>query len=118
MSQAAGHGLLGGGGELNNTPKKVYIAGKITGNPGFEKQFKNAEMALTKQGHAVMNPAALGQGGFEHKEYMHVSYAMIDVCDVIYLLENWKDSKGACLECGYASAAGKEIIYQEEGVKA
>ena len=35
---------------------KVYIAGKITGNPDYYEQFAEAEKLLTEQGHAVINP--------------------------------------------------------------
>jgi len=37
--------------------------------------------------------------------------AMIDVCEAVYFLPTWTDSKGAHLEMGYAVAAGKEIRY-------
>ena len=36
---------------------KIYIAGPITNNPGYEKQFAEAEEKLLSQGHLVINPA-------------------------------------------------------------
>ena len=89
---------------------KIYIAGKITGKEDYKTDFKAAEERLTKQGHTVMNPSFLPEG-FEHSEYLHICKAMIDVCDAVYFLPTWTDSKGAHLEMGYAVAKGKEIIF-------
>jgi len=91
---------------------KVYIAGKITGLPELEAMinFLNAECKLKGEGHTPLNPSVL-PSGFEHEEYMHICYAMIDVCDAVCFLENWKDSKGARLEHKYASDNGKVIMY-------
>lgn len=90
---------------------KFYIAGKITGLPNFEEKFEDATKTLEAEGHIVMNPALLSKG-FEHDDYMHICYAMIDVCDAVYLLDNWKDSKGANLEHDYAKRNGKFIQFQ------
>ena len=89
---------------------KIYIAGKITGRENYKDEFKKAEERLTKQGNTVLNPAVLPEG-FEHSEYLHICKAMIDVCDAVYFLPTWSDSKGAYFEMGYAVAAGKEIRY-------
>ena len=91
---------------------KVYIAGKITGNPDYKQQFAEAEKKLREKGHATMNPAVLPDG-FEHHEYMRVCFSMIDVCDTLFMLDNWRDSIGATMEHDYATANNKAIIYQE-----
>lgn len=96
---------------------KVYIAGKITGNPGYKEQFAAVEKELRTQGHTTMNPAVLPDG-FEHQEYMRVCFSMIDVCDAVFFLANWQDSIGATMEHNYAELIGKAIMYQgpeEEG---
>lgn len=93
--------------------RKIYIAGKITGLDDFKKNFKKAEEMLVKKGYAVMNPAVLNTG-FEHEEYMHVCYAMIDTCDTVYFLTNWKDSKGAKMEMQYAKTKELKIILEEK----
>lgn len=91
---------------------KIYIAGKITGDKNYKKKFESAEIDLWTKGYSVMNPARLG-GGFEHKEYMHICYAMIDVCDSIYMLKGWRESVGAVMEYTYARKNNKEIVRQE-----
>lgn len=94
---------------------KIYIAGKITGLDDYKKRFKEAQDELQELGHTVMNPAMFEEG-FTHEEYMHVCYAMIDVCEGVYFLNNWRYSKGAKLEHEYAVENGKWIKYQKEGI--
>ena len=94
-----------------STRKKIYIAGKITDNPDYKTHFARAEKRLTEN-HTVMNPAVLPLG-FDYEDYMKICFAMIDVCDAVYMLDNWQDSPGAIREYEYAK--GKEIIF--EGVE-
>lgn len=92
---------------------KIYIAGKITGLKNYKEKFGTVEMKLNKEGHICMNPARLNLG-FSWIEYMHICIAMLDVCDTIYMLENWESSMGAIEEHNYAFEQGKKIIYQGE----
>lgn len=89
---------------------KIYIAGKITGNENYKKEFKEAEDELIMQGHTVLNPSFMPMG-FEETEYHHVNRAMIDICDAICFLPNWTDSKGAHMEMGYALGKRKLIMH-------
>ena len=95
---------------------KVYVAGKITDLEPIEvrKNFIRAEVDLRDKGHFVMTPRAIMDfQGFEHEDYMHVCYAMIDVCDAVYFLNDWKMSKGARMEHQYAKKNHKVIYYQK-----
>lgn len=99
---------------------KIYIAGKVTGEneSDVQNKFFSAKIPLIKQGHKVMSPAVLTtNAGFEHGEYIHICYAMIDVCDAIYMLSDWQKSKGARMELQYACDHQKEIMYQDEATK-
>ena len=91
---------------------KIYIAGKITGNHNYKFEFCEAELYLKKLGYTPMNPARMSQG-FSHADYMHICYAMIDVCHAVYFLSNWKESTGAKLEHDYAIKHNKIIMYQD-----
>lgn len=99
---------------------KVYISGKITGLDPVEakKNFIKAELRLRNQGHTVMSPKGIMDfAGFEHEDYMHVCKAMIDVCDAVYMLSNWRTSKGSREELGYAREWRKEILWEDESTK-
>ncbi|MFV0515809.1 MAG: DUF4406 domain-containing protein [Aminipila sp.] len=89
--------------------KKVYIAGKITGFDGYKEKFAEAEEQLKVLGAIPMNPAILPPG-FTQEEYLKICFSMIDVCDCVFLLDNWKDSKGANKEFLYAYNKGKTIL--------
>lgn len=95
---------------------KIYLAGKITGNPNFKDDFKKAELELRLKGHKVLNPAdtIARIDGLKHEEYLHICLAMIDVADAVAFLPNWKDSKGAKIEMEYAKKANKKIMYLED----
>lgn len=90
---------------------KAYIAGKITELDNYKELFKIAETKLLLEGHAVMNPSILPEG-FEHREYMDICYSMLDVCDGVYFLNNWRDSIGAKMEHEYAVLKNKWLRYQ------
>lgn len=90
--------------------EKVYIGGKITGNPNFEAEFKEAEEREKTKGNKVMNPAIL-PGGFSQADYMRICFAMIDACEVIKFLPNWIKSDGAKVEKIYGEKVGKKIVY-------
>lgn len=88
---------------------KVYIAGRITGDPRYREKFAEAEAALREVGHIPLNPAVLPEG-MEAEDYMRICTAMLDSADAIGLLGDWTDSPGAQLEMHYADYMGKKKI--------
>lgn len=91
---------------------KIYIAGAISSNPDYEKQFKAAEEKLKTEGHAVVNPVK--NWGFGYKEYIDMGLCELMRCEAIYLLEGWKSSPGANLELHYANTVGLQIYEQHK----
>ena len=89
---------------------KVYIAGRITGDPRYREKFAEAEAALREVGHIPLNPAVLPEG-MEPADYMRICTAMLDSADAIGLLRDWVDSPGAKCEMALAQYLGKRIIH-------
>ena len=89
---------------------KVYIAGKITGDPDYQSKFRKARKYLMAMGNIVLTPAVLPEG-MAPADYMKICFAMIDVADVVAFLPDWKDSSGAKLEMQYCNYIGKIIMY-------
>lgn len=87
--------------------KRVFLCGKITGDPDYRFKFRRAETMLTNAGYHVMNPALLPGHGFNHREYMTVTLAMLSVCDEVFYLGDCSESPGAMEELERATLDGK-----------
>lgn len=90
--------------------KTVYIAGKITDNADYKRNFDTAKRMLQQQGYAVLSPADLPEDGFAYDQYMRICKAMLVECDTICLLPNWPDSNGASIERRLAYTLGKRVV--------
>lgn len=93
---------------------KVYISGKITGNKNYKEQFNNAEQELLKSGVEVFNPVnvSIPVENPTYKDYMKADIQQLINCDCIFMLKNWRTSKGATLEHKIAFALDLIIIYE------
>lgn len=92
----------------------VYVSGKITGDPDYVKKFADAELTLRAKGYDVINPCDLCYLFLSYEQFMHVDFALIDVCDAIYLLKDWTGSSGARREKEYAAKQGKKVLYESQ----
>ena len=95
--------------------KRVYISGPITGTDDYLERFAVAEDFLKAGGYEVINPAIICDllpQTFIHEEYMAVCLPMVGCCDGVYMLEGWRDSKGAGEEHEYAWNNGIFVIYE------
>lgn len=101
----------------NNMEKnKVYISGKISGldyDYAFDR-FEAAEKLLNKHGFEVVNPMKI-----EHKhDESWVSYMKNDIkamcdCDTIFMLDNYKESKGAVIELNLATKLHFTVLHEQ-----
>lgn len=89
--------------------KKVYISGPISNNSFYKEEFDKVERDLKDLNHIVLNPTILPLG-LSQADYMKLSMAMIDCCDIVCMLKGWEKSDGANAEYLYAKKCGKEII--------
>lgn len=118
--------------------KKIYIAGKITGecetpelmikckdkfysysssNSSLEEEYHRNESVVFYLGknnswytHGLfINRAILGNGTWQ--EYMKNDLSVLMTCDEVHFLPDWKESKGAKIEHQLAIDLGIKIVY-------
>ena len=71
---------------------KIYIAGKITGDPDYAEKFNTAAREYENKGYIVLNPAMLPEGMLP-SDYMRICLSMIDTADVVAFLPGMKPAK-------------------------
>lgn len=91
---------------------KVYLAGPITGRPGYFETFAKAAEKLRQDGFEVFNPAAANLEGTPLRKIM--AYLLPYLCteaDVIAMLPGWWRSGGARVEWLLARYLKLKVIY-------
>lgn len=93
--------------------KRVYISGKITGEPIEQviAKFAETEFKLAKNGYDPVNPLKNGlpqESAWEH--HMRVDISLMMTCNAIYMLPDWKFSTGARIEKQLADDLKFEFI--------
>ena len=91
---------------------KIYIAGKITGDPNYKAKFAEAENFYKKKGYTVLTPTWMPLG-MQPADYMRICFAMIDTADVVAFLPDYETSPGAQLELQYCFYIDKEVKLPE-----
>ncbi len=96
--------------------KKIYISGKITGLDIAiaAMLFGAAHEELEKKNYHPVNPMkeVPYNKDWTWHQYMLADIALIFDCTHMYMLSNWKESKGARMEHAIAKELEMEIIYQ------
>lgn len=96
----------------------MYLSGAITGTNDYLVRFSLLEGKLKSDGYEVINPAAVNArlpNSLTWDEYLSIDLAMLDVADAIYLMDGWRNSRGARAEAEHAMRSGKAIMMQEAG---
>lgn len=89
---------------------KIYLAGKITGDPNYKAKFEAAAEEYKKRGYTVLCPSWM-PAGMQPADYMRICFAMIDTADVVAFLPGYETSPGAQLELQYCLYTDKFLIY-------
>jgi len=94
--------------------KKVYISGKITGIENDAPQlFEAAEYYLRKRGFLPVSPMKIDHNHDKTwRSYLRTDVAALCGCDAIYMLSNWRESKGATIELRIANDLELDVIHQ------
>jgi nucleoside 2-deoxyribosyltransferase len=96
---------------------KVYLAGKITGDPNYREKFAAAAKKLEERaGVTVISPAVTPEG-LKKADYMRVCFAMLESADTAAFLPDWEDSPGAQLEKHWCEYVGKKMVFLKGGAE-
>ncbi len=87
---------------------KIYIAGKISGDPAYQDKFERAAEQLRAEGHVVLSPALL-PSGLENEEYMTICVTMMSIADEVAFLPDYINSGGALIEYSLCAYGNKPI---------
>lgn len=92
---------------------RIYVAGPMTGIEDFNfPAFNAAAGILRAHGYIVENPAEHGiVDGADWADYLAYDLTRLGLCDTIYLLPGWENSKGAQLEFLIAERLGMKVIH-------
>ena len=93
---------------------RIYISGPITNVLDYKEKFERAEQNLKAKypDAEIINPTVLDKLPLTYDEYMELDLRLLGMCEGIYMLKGWEDSKGANREYGYALAKGKAIYFE------
>lgn len=88
----------------NQTPRTIYIAGKLTGLPRWYVvlKFGIIEFMLLIQGYIVLNPVRYINRHTAYEDAMKICFNLIERSDYIYLQFDWVWSPGAKRELRHA----------------
>jgi hypothetical protein len=107
---------------------RVYIAGPMSGIPGYNFEEFDKFENLFKDEYEVVNPANISRelakknnfslGNKEEVEkhrhlMMREDLKQLLTCDIIFLLKDWYQSIGANTEYAVAHAAGITVTYED-----
>lgn len=94
---------------------RIYISGKITGDPNYRVKFFAADQQLLRKGWKTLDPATLPDG-MTRAQYMRVDLNALLDCDAVYFLPDAMESAGARIEWELAHYIGLTMYYDMKEV--
>jgi nucleoside 2-deoxyribosyltransferase len=105
-------------------PKKIYIAGAISGLPEVEviEKFNAAAAKLEAAGYEPFNPyTQIGCSpefeGASWEQLMRTCIIVLMACDGVLLCHDWSTSKGAVIERDIAHKLYIPVVYPNDPLK-
>lgn len=94
--------------------KKIYISGKISELDYSEvkEKFEKAGKQLKAWGFEPISPLNNGCTSGRWGDQMTACVPQLNDCEGIYMLKDWRNSKGAKIERAFAKGAGKFIMVE------
>ena len=93
----------------------IDVIGKTTElNTEYIHELHEMVQEIIKRGHIPVNPANVVHEGWSYKQYIDHDLILLSICDAIYMLEGWEESRGASLELNYAMTTGMQVIFEED----
>jgi hypothetical protein len=89
--------------------KRIYISGKITGDPDYYDKFDKEENRLRNHGYMPCDPMWIPDPEASWYGAMKAVLREMLLCDGVSLLPDWQDSKGAQIEERLARELGIEV---------
>jgi hypothetical protein len=95
--------------------EKIYIAGKVTGDPRYKEKFeacaKHLEEELGWKRENIVNPAQEVPEGTPWLKAMWKCLKLLKGCGWVAMLPDWRESRGARIEHWYAQFKQRWIMY-------
>lgn len=98
-----------------NHKRRIYIAGQITGLTlsAAKHNFDTAKYEVAIAGFSPLSPMDLPHDHDKTwKSYMFEDLAAMKSCAAVYMLRNWRESRGARIEHFIACRLGLQVFYQ------
>lgn len=99
----------------NENETVIYLSGKITGQANYKELFEEAKKDAEDKfpGATTINPAEISLPEIcDWDDYMSICLRLLDKANIIYLLDNWLESKGARKEYITAFQKGLKVYFQ------
>src|SRR5574344_260116 len=104
---------------------RIYISGKITGDENYEKKFAEKEQELKNifPKCKIINPVKISKKvqrlikNPSMADYMKADIKKLMKCNVIYMLNDYSDSRGAKAELEIAKVLSIKIVYEINKIK-
>lgn len=99
---------------------KVYISGQISGLDPVEARarFADAEELLQGLGFDTVNPWDNGLPvDATWIKHLCRDLEMLNECNCIYMMDGWRESRGACIEYDFAIRTGKSVLFESSIIR-